>query len=108
MSTNEMLIDADGHILEPPDLWERYLEPKYRDRAIRIRTGSDGQEFLEVDGQRAKLTSAALLHSLGGMEKLMEMGGAVEQLNAATREKLKARVTEHTKGAKPLSLAPAA
>jgi len=30
-------IDADGHLLEPPDLWERYLEPKYRDRALRIR-----------------------------------------------------------------------
>ena len=30
-----LVIDADGHILEPPDLWETYLEPKYRDRAIR-------------------------------------------------------------------------
>ena len=20
-------VDADGHILEPPDLWETYLEP---------------------------------------------------------------------------------
>ena len=27
MNTEELLIDADGHILEPPDLWERYLEP---------------------------------------------------------------------------------
>jgi uncharacterized protein len=101
MSTKEMLIDADGHILEPPDLWERYLEAKYRDRAVRIRTGDDGLEFLEVDGQRAKLTSAALLHSLGGMKKLMEMGGAVEQLNAATREKVKARMSQRVKGAKP-------
>jgi hypothetical protein len=25
-------IDADGHILEAPDLWEQYLEPKYRSR----------------------------------------------------------------------------
>ena len=25
-------VDADGHILEPVDLWERYLEPQYRDR----------------------------------------------------------------------------
>ena len=83
MNTHDLLIDADGHILEPPDLWERYLEPKYRDRAIRIRTGSDGREFLEVDGQRAKLTSAALLHSLGGMAKLMEMGEGVENLNAS-------------------------
>ena len=29
-------VDADGHILEPPDLWERYLEPKHRDRALRF------------------------------------------------------------------------
>ena len=32
----EGAVYADGHILEPPDLWETYLEPKYRDRAIRI------------------------------------------------------------------------
>jgi hypothetical protein len=29
-------IDADGHILEPPDLWERYIDPQFRDRAIRL------------------------------------------------------------------------
>jgi hypothetical protein len=28
-------VDADGHILEPSDLWEKYLEPQYRDRALR-------------------------------------------------------------------------
>ncbi len=25
-ATRELLIDGDSHILEPPDLWERYLE----------------------------------------------------------------------------------
>jgi hypothetical protein len=30
MESEAMVIDADGHILEPPDLWEKYLEPKYR------------------------------------------------------------------------------
>ena len=25
-------VDADGHVLEPPDLWERYIDPQYRDR----------------------------------------------------------------------------
>jgi uncharacterized protein len=49
-----LVIDADGHILEPPDLWETYLEPKYRDRAIRIKVGDDGYEFLEVDGAGPK------------------------------------------------------
>ena len=29
-------VDADGHILEPPDLWETYIDPKYRDRALRF------------------------------------------------------------------------
>ena len=30
-------VDADGHILEPPDLWDEYLEAKYKNRALRIR-----------------------------------------------------------------------
>ena len=25
------VIDADGHILEPPDLWEQYIDPKFRE-----------------------------------------------------------------------------
>ena len=28
----EGAVDADGHVLEPPDLWERYLEARFRDR----------------------------------------------------------------------------
>jgi hypothetical protein len=43
-------VDADGHILEPSDLWERYLEPRYRDRAMRLRLDSNGLEYLEIDG----------------------------------------------------------
>ena len=33
------IIDADGHVLEPPDIWERYIDPQFRDRAIRVRSG---------------------------------------------------------------------
>ena len=51
MTTEAPVIDCDGHILEPPDLWERYLEPGYRDRALRIRVGDDGFEYLEIDGR---------------------------------------------------------
>ena len=47
------VIDADGHILEAPDLWEKYLEPKYRDRAVRIRKDDNGLEYLE--GQRSTI-----------------------------------------------------
>src|SRR5712692_9270336 len=89
MPSEELLIDADGHILEPPDLWEKYLEPKYRERAVRIRVGDDDFEFLEIDGQRAQLTSAALFASLGGMKKLREMGDQVESFYISRRDKLK-------------------
>ena len=33
------VIDADGHILEPLDLWDNYIDPKFRDRAPRIVKG---------------------------------------------------------------------
>ena len=62
-----MIIDCDGHILEPPDLWEKYLEPRYRDRAIRIRVGDDAFEYLEIDGKRAVLPRPGQLGNLGGM-----------------------------------------
>jgi predicted TIM-barrel fold metal-dependent hydrolase len=67
VTTKELIIDCDGHILEPPDLWERYLEPKYRDRALRIRMGDDGYEYLEIDTKRAKLTRPGALGTMGGM-----------------------------------------
>src|ERR1700678_1276133 len=72
MKAEEMIIDCDGHILEPPDLWEKYIDPKYRDRAVRIRVGDDGFECLEIDRKRAKMTQPGLLGSLGGMGKKVE------------------------------------
>ena len=45
------VIDADGHILEPPDLWQRYLEGKYKDRAIRMEKDRDGVEYFVIDGR---------------------------------------------------------
>ena len=47
-------VDADGHILEPADLWENYLEDKYRERALRIRVDDDGYEYLEIDQTPSK------------------------------------------------------
>jgi len=72
MKSEGLVVDADGHILEPPDLWEKYLEPKYRPNAIRIRVGNDGYEYLEVAGRRATMTRAGALGTLGGMGKQVE------------------------------------
>jgi len=47
------VIDADGHICEPPDLWERYIEPKYREGCPKLITLADGEEILRIEGDYA-------------------------------------------------------
>src|SRR5438067_12451741 len=43
------VVDADGHILEPLDLWSNYIDPAYRDRAPRLVKGENGKERLVID-----------------------------------------------------------
>jgi len=51
---SKFIVDADAHILEPGNLWEEYLEPKYRDRAMRFKIDENGLEHLEIDGQKSQ------------------------------------------------------
>ena len=44
------IIDADGHVLEPPNLWKENLESKYKDRALHIAKDEEGWESLVIDG----------------------------------------------------------
>jgi len=45
------VFDSDMHIMEPPDLWERYIEPAYRDRAPRGVTSENVRDLrLEIPG----------------------------------------------------------
>jgi predicted TIM-barrel fold metal-dependent hydrolase len=44
------VIDADGHILEPPDLWEKYIDPKYRDICPRLFVLENGGEMMRIEG----------------------------------------------------------
>ncbi len=60
-------VDADGHILEPPDLWETYIDPKFRDRALRIVLDENGLEELEINGQRSKMSRRGFPATLGAM-----------------------------------------
>ena len=57
-----LVVDCDSHIMEPADLWRRYLEPQFRDRAIRIEE-RDGIEHLII-GETSVL--AGVLAGLGG------------------------------------------
>ena len=39
------ILDSDMHIMEPADLWERYIEKKYRSRAPRGITSSNVRDL---------------------------------------------------------------
>ena len=43
MTRTYNVIDADGHILEPFDLWNKYTDPKYRDQAPRLVEDANGK-----------------------------------------------------------------
>ena len=57
---NGVVADADGHIMEPGDLWKENLEPRYRDRAMQVTRGEDGLDYLEIDGSRSEVLDGAL------------------------------------------------
>jgi hypothetical protein len=59
------VVDMDSHVLEPADLWTRYLEPKYRDRGILIQRNSAGLEQLIIDNE---VLMTGRLASLGGVD----------------------------------------
>jgi predicted TIM-barrel fold metal-dependent hydrolase len=76
------IIDADGHILEPPDVWEKYIDPQYRDQAIRVRVDSEGQEFLEIGGHRSKFFNIKTFTLLGSMGRdANEMAALMKENN---------------------------
>lgn len=75
------IIDADGHVLEPPDIWEKYIDPQFRDRAIRVRPGSEGTEYLEIEGHPSKFFNLKTFTLLGGM------GRSQDEMLTVMREK---------------------
>jgi hypothetical protein len=68
------VIDADGHILERPTLWEDYIEARLRDRALRVRINDEGLEDLELDRRPSPSHPAGILSELGRTNE-SELGG---------------------------------
>ena len=46
MSRTYNVIDSDGHVLEPVDLWQRYIDPAYRDQAPKYFIDERGKEMM--------------------------------------------------------------
>lgn len=56
------VIDADGHVMEPADLWERYIDPAFRDSCLRVeRDRLDGDRLI-IEGRPSRL-----IRRLGGV-----------------------------------------
>ena len=70
------VVDADNHYYEPIDLFERYIDPKYRDRTFRVVDAGDGFKevvfegrsfgFVGGAGQRMRIRPGALRARLRG------------------------------------------
>src|SRR5256886_12454481 len=45
------VVEADGQVLEPLDLWDNYMEPRFRNRAPRLIKDKDGKERLVIEEQ---------------------------------------------------------
>jgi hypothetical protein len=63
-----MIIDADGHVIEPPDFWDQYFErgALYERRPRRIRD-NNGNTRLMVDGELLPRRYGRWRGSGGGM-----------------------------------------
>jgi predicted TIM-barrel fold metal-dependent hydrolase len=49
--TDRIVIDADGHVVEPPTLWTEYVEARYHARAPRTALDENGHPCQVVDGR---------------------------------------------------------
>ena len=67
MATAARYIDVDGHILEPGGIWEEYIDPKYRDRALKILRDEKGLEYLSVDGEKSWFFHSGTLPAIGAI-----------------------------------------
>jgi len=63
------IIDSDGHLLEPPSIWEEYTEPAYRAQVIQIAKDAEGIDCLKINGElrRDRNMAIAAACTPGGM-----------------------------------------
>lgn len=79
------VIDADGHVLEPSDMWLNYIDPKFRDRAPQLVTDEKGNEFFRAGDQ--PLTKGGSMGEGERPRKLGTLGGITLQGAPELRER---------------------
>jgi predicted TIM-barrel fold metal-dependent hydrolase len=98
------VFDSDMHVLEPVDLWERYIDPAFKDRAPRGTTRTPMDVGVTVDGTDAFTLSAqiARVSFQGGLDRFAEDIArgfdATAQLKAMDREGIDVTVLYPSRG----------
>ena len=92
MKLPDAVVDADGHVLEPPDGMLRHAPREYRDRIWHIETRADGSEWLHYNGGTRPAGGMALAGTAG--------------LSAADRERARAGKMRYAE-VRPGAFAPA-
>jgi predicted TIM-barrel fold metal-dependent hydrolase len=64
--TSERIVDADGHVLEPPVEMLEFIPAKYREECFHIETRADGSEWLHFMG-RVRNANTMALAGTGGL-----------------------------------------
>jgi len=68
-------VDADGHILEAGDLWEKHCEPKYRATAVRMKVDDQGLDYLEIGGRPSRVSRGGTFSGAGLMGQVTRESG---------------------------------
>lgn len=80
------VIDADGHVIERPEMWSEYVEPAYRDRAPRfvqdenggigqlIGDGLTGRLAVEMSSRVTRATMDEIAARTGGWDPKVRLG----------------------------------
>ena len=56
MLNNQRILDADTHVNEPADLWEKHMPAKYGDRIPRVVDTPFGQAW-QIEGRSLPITN---------------------------------------------------
>ncbi len=67
-----IVVDSDSHIMEPADTWKEYMDPEFRDRALRINVDEFGLEYLDIDGKVSIGYNGGTLGRIAGIDQTRE------------------------------------
>jgi len=78
-----LINDADNHFNEPPDCFERYIDPSKKDLAVRYVTAPDGRRMQLFAGKPSKFASAQSGQVTFSREELERMLGDTSNVGVA-------------------------